>query len=530
MNISFRQGLVQTPDAPWLQLNAYRVSIVLGAYQAITITFADNTTDYLVTIPASVPNAWPNTFSPGFDSWLYFDIDVVIGHLTYGSTRYLPIVSDVQPTAPVIDQHWFDPSMNRMYVWIGGAWIHKIRVFAAKLSQGTVFESVSINTPAYTGTQAGEFTSTPTNVGAIVYDSKGFVIKKGDGTFFTTEDIALTGVATASQVKIGSIVVNAVSTANFPAYTVVRFTNFNEISPATNSNSQVGTYGIVQAPAYIDDIVAITMEGLVTNVLWDWTAVGVNAPLYIDVNGLLTSIKSPAGTIIAAVVGINTIMMLPALSFSGASTQAGLATKNTIGSVKLSVSADIINSPIVVGVNDPHFVNALQTTGGVMTGPLTLSSNPTSALQPTTKQYVDALFATLSANAGVSYSKQNNDVNVMSKGTPVYSSGVGMVSSAVASSGVASLVIGLVSDIFINPGSTGFIQSADILTATIFQWNALTGSSVGLIEGSIYYLDPNNPGVITDIPPTATTQYLVEVGIALSATQLAISIQPPILL
>jgi hypothetical protein len=48
-------------------------------------------------------------------------------------------------------------------------------------------------------------------------------------------------------------------------------------------------------------------------------------------------------------------------------------------------------------------IGGLPITGGAMTGALTLSADPTSSLQPATKQYTDSAVSTLSASASAAY-------------------------------------------------------------------------------------------------------------------------------
>lgn len=60
-------------------------------------------------------------------------------------------------------------------------------------------------------------------------------------------------------------------------------------------------------------------------------------------------------------------------------------------------------------------------------------------------------------------------------------------------------------------------------------WTPIVGT-VDLLPGAIYYLSPELPGQLTAIAPTESGQIVVAVGIALNSRQLAIEVQPPILL
>ena len=63
-----------------------------------------------------------------------------------------------------------------------------------------------------------------------------------------------------------------------------------------------------------------------------------------------------------------------------------------------------------------------------------------------------------------------------------------------------------------------------------FQQNGLLGGFAGLTIGAIYFLSATTAGAITSVAPTTLGQYVVQIGRALSATQLLIDIRPPILL
>lgn len=136
-----------------------------------------------------------------------------------------------------------------------------------------------------------------------------------------------------------------------------------------------------------------------------------------------------------------------------------------------------------------------------------------------------------SATLGSIYSKVNDDGVPLVKGTPIYSSALGLIRRADATgTGTAWQVLGLVAETSIPITNLGNIQTSEILTATTTQWDVVTGQVGGLTEGSIYYLDPVNPGKLTTTAPTITGQYLIIVGYAVSLTQLSINIQRMLLL
>lgn len=352
MRINFRQGLVRVPTN-FLNLSGGKVSLVIPSADTLVATFADGSNDYLITERISVTDAWTGPFTAGNNYWLFFDINPTTGVRTFGHTILAPIETAQAPTNPQVGQCWFDTSTTTFKVWYGSSWIRKIRVFAAQLNSGAVFVSLSINSPVYTGTQVGILDGVNINTGALVFDAaSGNPIKKSDGTFFTTEDLAVTGIASSSHVKFGSIVIEAEAQSNIPSYSIVRFVDFNKVVVANNYLIDNGTYGIVDYSTTTGNVVNVTMEGLIENLAWDWTSAGINAPLYVDVNGHLTTSVPPTPIVVAAVIDKHTILLRPSSLFLNNSNDP--ATPTNPGSVKISVAAVDVNDPIVVGDNDPR--------------------------------------------------------------------------------------------------------------------------------------------------------------------------------
>lgn len=380
MRIPFRQGIVRAP-LNFLQLSSGKVNLSISSPDAVLVTFADGAADYLITERASVANAWAGPFSAGSQSyWLYWDLNLVTGQKTYGHTLLEPAEGSTAPSTPMNDQHWFDTSVNKMKVWnaTAGRWIPKVRTFAAQLNSGSVFVSMSINSPVFTGTQVGNLQSQAVEAGALVFDADGAVVKHTNGTFLTTEDVVLTGIASSSHVKFGSIVVEAEATGNIPAYGLVRFTDFNKVSVVTNFLIDNSAYGIVDTSASPGDVVNITMEGLITNPAWDWTSAGINAALYVDNVGNLTTTVPATPIAVAAVVDKNTILLRPSSLFLNTANDA--ATTTNMGAVQLSVDPANPQHPVAVGDNDPR-----------VTGTLAHISDSTVHLTPTQNTFLDGV-------------------------------------------------------------------------------------------------------------------------------------------
>lgn len=310
MQVPFRQGIIKA--APnFLQIAGSTVSLVSSHANYVLIAIADGESDYLVAEKSSVASAWTGPFYSGTNYWLYWDINPLTGAKTYGHTIYEPIESSRAPLSPMGDQHWFDTSSNTMKVWNAavGRWVRKVRLFAAKLAGTSVFVSMSINSPLFTGTQIGSYLTAAVQAGFLIFDNEGKALRKSNGTFFTTEDVGITGVASSSKVKLGSVVREAEAMANMTKNTIVVFTDFDKISPAQpHMFTQTKQFGIIEEDVVIGDFVNVITEGAITSYDWDWSPYGINAPVYVGSGGVLSLEASPlALNPVAIVIGKHTI-------------------------------------------------------------------------------------------------------------------------------------------------------------------------------------------------------------------------------
>lgn len=392
MRIPFRQGIVTAP-AGFLQAAGATVSLVIATPALVNFTIADGTANYLHTERSTIVGAWTGPFTSGTSYWLYVDINQISGARTFGHTLLEPIEAATAPLSPQNDQHWFDTVANKTKVWnaTAGRWVPKVRVFAAKYDSGSVFVSMSVNAPVFTGTQVGSLAAQPALAGALVFDINGDPVKRSGGMFFTTEDVVVASVATAAQVKVGAILIEAVATSSIPAYSIVNFAGFHQVELATNVMMDEGAYGMIEVDAVPGDVVNVTLEGVITNPAWDWTAAGVNTPLYVNSSGALTTTPPPQPVVVATVVDVNSILLRPSIQTitytNGGSVP--VATDTVLGISKLSVASATPLSPTVVGDNDPRLSNKVLKAGDTMTGLLVLSGDPAAALGAATKQYVD---------------------------------------------------------------------------------------------------------------------------------------------
>lgn len=390
MRTPFRQGIVKAP-ASFLVPTGGTVSLNIAPLDHALVTFADGDANYLIAERQSVPNAWSGPFTAGTDYWLYWDINNRTGVRTFGYTLREPVEGNVAPLTPAPDQHWFDTANKRMKVWnaTSGQWVNKIRVFAAKLQAGSVLVSMSYESPAFTGTQVGLFQSIPAVAGALVFDINGDPVRRSNGTFFTTEDAVTTGISSAAMVKLGSVVIDAVAAENIPAYSIVRFSDFHQIELASNYVSVNGTYGLIEMDATTGAVVNVVMEGVITNPNWDWSAAGVNAPLFSDETGQLTTIQPPNGVVVATVIDTNTILLraaivtytegqgvvLPTLTLQeeGVTVQEEVTVLNVVGANVTATAGAVGTGIITVSVPTPPSLTVEEEGSSVQTNVTSLN-------------------------------------------------------------------------------------------------------------------------------------------------------------
>lgn len=532
MNIPFRQGIVRCLDSGFLTTGPTHVSLnVLDVPTTVTLTHGS--VEYLFVESQSVANAW-GPITPGVDQWLYWDIHTLTAARTFGITLHRPIVQSMSPANPLNDQHWFDTSSNVMKVWNSrvNRWTEVIRVFACELNQGVVPLSVSESSPLFTGTQVG--LSQPYASGTILFDAgSNKPLRTADNKFLTGETRLQATTGATSSIRTEAMIVEAEAQSNMSAYTVVKFVAFGKVDVADYFTPSVTQqYGIVEASATIGDVVVVTMSGIVTNPLWNWTS--VNMLLYVDGQGQLTTSQFGTSRPVGIVIDTNKILLYPSIANSGETAIGGsaFATVDAAGVVRLSVPAANVGLPIAVGDNDPRVASALQTTGGMMTGSLILHNDPVAPLEATTKQYVDNQISMAGTNPAAEATGRVSLVNAnagpLAIGTPVYISGNGAIDKAEANAASTSVVIGLVSDLSIAPTLAGYVAVSGVLTATTPQWDTITGQTGGLTPGASYFLSPYVPGMLTTILANVVGQYVAPIGVALSTTKMKVMVDPTI--
>jgi len=135
-----------------------------------------------------------------------------------------------------------------------------------------------------------------------------------------------------------------------------------------------------------------------------------------------------------------------------------------------------------------------------------------------------------SVTAGVVLQQTNDEAGPIVIGTPVYNDANDGVKKAKADAAGTKDVIGLVKDASIANGVAGAIQCDGVLAASTAQWDAVFGTTGGLSKGQRYYLSAATAGQGTATAPSSVGNYVMELGIAISTTELRIGMGDPILL
>lgn len=348
-------------------------------------------------------------------------------------------------------RHWFNTTTHVHSVLNGSIWTPVLRVFAAQLFNGTTFISMSQNSQFgdFTGTQIGNNNSVFS--GRVLFDESSKPMRRDDGTFFTTEDQFFTNQSRVDALRLESNVTRAQSVEpSLSAFSVVAWTGDGQISSAAYEDVGRTVVGLLTENLSNFEVGAVIVQGTVTNPLWNWTQGATPTPvgseLWVE-DGLLVTIDPHISdpvkyqqprVPIARVLDKDTIIFEQGLGGVGPigpqGAIAGLPPADTtnLGGVTLITSSSDPLRAFVISDTDPRLTNArsplahihqasdisflagggiissdvqsaltelgntkISSTGGIMTGALTIATSPVNALDAASKQYVDSLVSGL---------------------------------------------------------------------------------------------------------------------------------------
>lgn len=422
MNLDFQQGVVIYPIDGGLQsfLSYSSGFVSLTTTNGHTdVTLAYGSENYLLSEPSTINNAW-GPLPPSTDCWLYWDINLHTGVRTFGFTTLPPIYSSGTPASPAENQHWFNTSSRKMYVYTSGNFRETLRVFAAKVNNST-FTPLGTGFPSrpFAGTQAG-LNSLNQPAGRIIVDSAGGPVRRSDGKFFTSEDTFFTNGSPVNVIRLEANVLTAVAYEPIAKFQVVKFSDFGQISLANYDD--IGNTTLAMALEDLDgqEVGTVCIQGHITNPSWNWQTVGAN--LWVSQGGELTDVDPhvansfvyPNGHVpVARVITRQGVIFDQGLGGKGDRGETGLAggvqfaNTTTYGVARLSVGPAAVDAPIAVGDNDPRLSNKVLKAGDTMTGPLILHGTPTSTLEAATKQYVDTNISSITTDINVFSASQS---------------------------------------------------------------------------------------------------------------------------
>ena len=290
MRLNFRQGIVKyrtdtNGAVNYLQYEPSRktVSIVIGETPTL-ITFAHRDANYLVEESVSIGEAW---VLPEENAWLYWDVNLQNAVVTRSFTLIKPLLDDVQPSNPVIDQHWFDTSEMVMKVWDGKKWNERIRVFAAQFYNGRII-------PYEVGTQVGN--SDVNDAGFILLDPFQLPLRykpPGEpnswyGRFLTSESWITVSNRSSMLSKIDSGNFPVVASEPIPKFSLVQMKPNRRVELARHTDHTTRVNGIIVEDMYPSDISDLFCHGFIANDDWNWPDEAINKSLYCGAHGEVT--------------------------------------------------------------------------------------------------------------------------------------------------------------------------------------------------------------------------------------------------
>lgn len=367
MHIDFRQGIITYPTTSGQQTFLSRSGdyVNLTPKKAVNITFAYGNENYTYAEIQNVTNAWGPLLSDT-DYWLYWNLNRITGVRTFGFTSMVPIVSDVQPIGAAPDQHWFNTTNNKMYVFKHYNWIEVIRTFAAKVNNSTFTPLGNDLTLPFAGSQVG-IVSPNTLTGQIVVGSNGRSITKQDGTILIADDNVFINSSYTNTVRTEDHMIYGTALEHLNQFRVVKVTNLAKISLAHYNETHEYVMAMNMETCLFEQTGLLCLRGVITNAEWNWPTVG--APLWVLNNGLLTGTnpytvdpytypvnKPPVANVLSPV----SIYFNPSMGGKGldgsSSVTINLATDSVFGISKLTVAPTDNTDPIWVGTNDPRLL------------------------------------------------------------------------------------------------------------------------------------------------------------------------------
>jgi phage-related tail fiber protein len=305
MLLQFRQGIVRhqidtAGTATFIRKSGNGENVDLICDNAPFIfTVAHSNNDYLIEIRKTYPNAWTGLTPIGITQYLYLDISLLDASLTFGYTIIPPYYGPTAPTAPIVNQHWFDTTKLLHKVWNGNKWIVKLRIFAA------VYNSNAILLPKTLGSQVN--LNVPCTAGNIVSLDENTPIVGANGTFVTTETGMLAKYTSAEPLKLEAVQLYAEALEFIPKFS---FVSFKQPKKVLTANIGDTVNGLMLEDYFTGEVGNIVTSGLVRNDQWNFALSDINKTLYIGPNGTMTLVPAVSQIYkVGYIVDVDTIMV-----------------------------------------------------------------------------------------------------------------------------------------------------------------------------------------------------------------------------
>lgn len=286
MNISFTQGVVRGEanlGTPVYLTKAGANVHIFTSSEPVLAVVAHKTKNYLITEPVSVNNAWAG-IPPG-GAWMYWDINMATGVVTRGFTIHAPAFgSSLPPSSLNTDQHYFNTSSKRHYVWNGSAWIEVLRVFAGSVS------ALGVMTISAFASQVG--LNTAVTAGYIIYGlNNQAIIDPLDSTFINTgSGFLLAGGPKAFPITLDNELNYVLAGESIPAASLVAIGPLGTIILADNTTEKFST-GLVLEPVITGQSARIHMAGYIVSGDFAFSSGDVGTVLWLTTAGGMSIVR-----------------------------------------------------------------------------------------------------------------------------------------------------------------------------------------------------------------------------------------------
>jgi len=420
MFLSYSQGILTSPTS-LTGIPAYVSIDASGTTASLVITdvpvlavLAHGQANYLLTHSVSHAAAW--TLDSSNSSYLWFTINPATGAKGFDVTALSPIISPSAPLA-LVGQVWFDTVNRQTKIYRNGMWNVAIMVQVAKIVGSTI-------TYQPTGTSSFGL-NTECVAGFLLMDGTNKPIRLLDGTFLTTGTQVIqmdtTVGSSGSVVRPFTSLAPVIASEPLPKFSIIAISGSDRVSLAKSGEVAEEVrppIGIVLSQVAQGEVTWYVRDGEVTADVWDWTA-HISKSLYADEFGALTPIR-PSASIVTRIAVVKDKQTL-ILTFDTEASSGPSTVSNTTVSGQTPISVTKTNDdyqvsiPVATTTSDGYMSSGMVTelqqkiakAGDTMTGPLTLSGDPTLPLHAATKQYVDML-GMYTAGLGVTISPQHS--------------------------------------------------------------------------------------------------------------------------